>query len=423
MYDVRFKSHHDAQRNLKSYYYDDSIDKESYVKEVLEKGNNHKKVIYIHVPFCNKICSFCPFNKPDELKRKDYHMYVIDQLKTLKDYPYFKDGIDAINFGGGTPTAIRPDQMDQILTYLKENFKYKDDIEISVESSITELTNEMLDVLVKGGVNRLSIGVQSFNDDLRKLLNRRGDHNRVINKLRYVLTKIPNTSVDLIYNIPGEDKERLMYDINQIIDLNLAGISFYSLMIHPKTPLGKRITKEELLWIEDLDREYEYFNMIMDNLLKDGYEPLELTKLIHNKRDRYYYMDVRHHMGDCIAIGHGAGGNIGNYVYRNTCTYPNMDFAAVGKMGRILKDEYFVLDDMIYSMQKNDISFEDYDKRLGFRIEDVLDELLNEFEDEGMIIRNKNSFKLTRLGFFYGNNIIQDLINKIVEKREIKDYE
>jgi len=416
MYDIRFKSHHDASRNLKSYYYDETVDKEAYVKKVLEEGNDHKKVIYIHVPFCNKICSFCPFHRPDELKRSEYHNYVINQLALMKDYKYFESGIDAINFGGGTPTALKPYQMDMILTYLKENFKYKDNIEISVESSITELSDEMIDVLKKGGVNRLSIGVQTFNNDLRHILNRRGDSDRVVDRLSAVLKKIPNTSIDLIYNILDESMDELKHDLDMIKKLNLAGISFYSLMIHEKTPLASRITKEEIEHMNDLSNEYKLFNTIIDTLKEDGYHPLELTKLIHNDRDRYYYMDVRHHGGDCIAIGHGAGGNIGNYVYRNTVSYPYMKNSAVGLMGRVLKDEYFVLDDMIYSMQKNEIVFSNYDKRLNAKIEEILDPVLDRLAKDDLIIRTKESFKLTRKGFFFGNNIISDLINALVNR-------
>ena len=136
MFNVRFKSHHDASRDLKKYF-EIKTDKEIYVKNVLNNEAKNDRVIYIHVPFCNKICSFCPFNKPNKLKRKDYDNYIINELKELLKYDYSKKELSAINFGGGTPTALSPIQMDNILTFLKENFIYKNDIEISVESSVS----------------------------------------------------------------------------------------------------------------------------------------------------------------------------------------------------------------------------------------------------------------------------------------------
>ena len=416
MFNVRFKSHHDASRDLKKYF-EIKTDKEIYVKNVLNNEAKNDRVIYIHVPFCNKICSFCPFNKPNKLKRKDYDNYIINELKELLKYDYSKKELSAINFGGGTPTALSPIQMDNILTFLKENFIYKNDIEISVESSISELTDEMIDVLVKGKVNRLSIGVQTFNDKYRKILNRRGSGVKAIETIKKVIKKgIINTSIDLIYNILSETKEELIEDLKIIKDLDLAGISFYSLMIHENTPLEKIVSKKDLEIMNDINHEYELFDTIVSYLKEYGYHPLELTKLVKDKRDRYLYMEIRHNIGDCIAIGHGAGGNISNYVYRNTSLYPMIEDTSVGSMGKVLDDKYFVLDQMIYDMQKDKISFKKYDDKLNISLYEILKDVLKELESNNYIILNHDGMKLTRLGFFYGNNIIRLLIEEIIKK-------
>ncbi|MDE5715233.1 MAG: coproporphyrinogen III oxidase family protein [Anaeroplasmataceae bacterium] len=417
MYKERYRSHHDASRNLKTYFEDKTHSKETYVLTELHQGNDRPFVIYIHVPFCNKICSFCPFHRPDQLKRTTYHKYIIEELEAMKNYPYFKKEVSAINFGGGTPTALKPYQMKEILKYLKNNFIYSKDIEISVETSITELTDDMIDVFIEGGVNRLSIGVQTFNDSYRKILNRRGTGAKAIETIKKVIAKgIRNTSIDLLYNLPFQTKNDLLEDLKIIDSLKLAGISFYALMIHEKTPLAKNLSEAALASMKNVQHELEMFQLILDYLRPKGYEVLELTKLVRDKIDEYKYMEIRHSLGDCVAIGHGAGGNIGCYVYRNSCEYPMLSQTKVGSMGKILKDKYFILDKMIYDMQKNSIALSNYSKELGMDLEDILKNLLDEYVKEGYITLVEDGFVLTDLGMFFGNNIIADLINEIISR-------
>ena len=136
MYTVRYKSHHDASSALKKRYTADMAPK-PYVEEMLNKPAQSRRVIYLHVPFCNKICSFCPLHRPDELKRREYQGYLIDEIHRISDYPYMQAPIDAINFGGGTPTALAPEQMDAVLSELHRCFSIAPGAEISVESSAT----------------------------------------------------------------------------------------------------------------------------------------------------------------------------------------------------------------------------------------------------------------------------------------------
>lgn len=413
-YKTRFKSHHDASRELKEFYRIDG-DKKDYVYSKLGILNEKKKVIYIHVPFCNKVCSFCPFHRPDKLKRSQYHEYVIGQLEKMKSYPYFQSKIDAINFGGGTPTALKPYQMREILAYLKNNFIYSDDIEISVESSITEMSDDMMDVLIEGGVNRLSFGVQTFQDDARRLLNRRGSGSKAIETIKKVIEKgMVNTNIDLIYNYPNQSIEDLKRDLDVIKSLNLAGISFYSLMIHEGTPLAKKITRKEIDKMNDLNHEYELFKTIINELKDDGYAPLELTKLVRNGIDKYRYIEVRHNEGDCVAIGHGAGGNIGEYIYRNSAEYPMIEATSVGLMGRIVDKKYFIIDSLINELQHTSINIDKYEKSLNIPLREILSDLLIQLEKEKMIEIKDNSISFTTLGLFFGNNVIADIVHKIV---------
>ena len=201
MFSSRYKSHHDASRDLKKRYTSDTGGEE-YLPAVLGGKPDSRRVIYLHVPFCNKICSFCPFHRPDELDRREYHRYLIEEMHKVQGYPYMKAPIDAVNFGGGTPTSLSPAQMKEVLSELKNSFSIAPGAEISVETSATGLSDEMIEVLSEGGVNRLSVGIQTFDDGARKLLGRRGSGEFAASRVAAAINAgIRNTSVDLIYKL------------------------------------------------------------------------------------------------------------------------------------------------------------------------------------------------------------------------------
>ncbi len=415
MFANRYKSHHDASRNLKKRYTTDTGGDE-YLPAVLAEKPESRRVIYLHVPFCNKVCSFCPFHRPDELARREYHRYLMEEMHKIQNYPYMKAPIDAVNFGGGTPTSLSPAQMKAVLTELKNSFLIAPGAEISVETSATELSDEMIEVLKEGGVNRLSVGIQTFDDGARKLLGRRGSGEFAASRVAAAIKAgIRNTSVDLIYHYPAETDAQLANDLETISQLDTAGISFYSLMLHEKTPLYRRLDEKAKANMLDMGREKELFDTIFDKLAPHGYKMLELTKLVKDGRDRYDYMEIRHNGGSCIALGHGAGGNIENYFYHNSHTVPDIsDEIHICSRGRVLRPEYRVLDSLIYAMQKGSVSLGAFSRRLGTDLLSLFGEKLAVFADAGYLHTDGDKITLTRDGVFFGNNIISELIGIIV---------
>lgn len=202
MFTERYKSHHDASRDLKKRYTADTSG-EDYLPAVLAGGAASRRVIYLHVPFCNKVCTFCPFHRPDELDRRQYHIYLLDEMRKVQDYPYMAAPIDAVNFGGGTPTSLSPAQMREVLA---------------------GLSDEMISVLREGGVNRLSVGIQTFDDGARRLLGRRGSGEFAASRVAAAIAAgIRNTSVDIIYNYPGQTDAQLMHDIDTVAVPDISG--------------------------------------------------------------------------------------------------------------------------------------------------------------------------------------------------------
>ena len=415
MYKIRYKSHHDASRALKARF-EIKTDKTEYVAGLLSSPASSRRVIYIHVPFCTKICSFCPFHRPDELSRREYDKYIINEIDRISGFEYMRAPIDAINFGGGTPTALCPEQMSRILEKLHKSFDVRQGAEISVETSITELTDDMASALKDGGVNRISIGVQTFDNDGRKLLGRRGSGEAAVERIIKTKTAgFENIGIDLIYNYPGQTERSLMRDVETIKSLGLAGISFYSLMLHDGTPIVSKISGEQLDIMNNVARERELFDIIVDGLYDDGYRFFELTKLIRNDLDRYDYIRIRHAGGSCVAVGHGAGGNIENYVYHNSVHSSLLgENAPISSMGRVLEDKYFILDEFINDLQKMTVDINIYSRRLGFDLLSALSKNLEDAQNEGLITLEGSRVTLTNDGIFWGNNFIDELIGRIL---------
>ena len=414
MYATRYKSHHDSTRVLKNKY-QLNMAKEDYLAEKLNCAAVSRRVIYVHVPFCNKICSFCPFFSLNELKRKDYHHYIIREINKIRDYRYMEAPIDAVYFGGGTPTALSPEQMDVILSELRNSFHIRAGAEVSIETSATELTGQMLDVLKKGGVNRLSIGVQTFDDEARKVLGRRGNGEHAAERVKNAIDAgITNTNIDLIYNYTGQTIEMLREDLEIINSLSIAGLSFYSLMLHEKTPLYNKITEAEKAELADTEREYELFSEIINYLGGSGYKLFELTKLIRDEMDKYDYINVRHTMGSCIALGHGAGGNIEEYLYRNSMNSPDISSELrISSMGRVVLPVYRLLDQLVFELQKGQVNLEAYSHMLGPALTTSLAPSIDRLQHEGLLLATGSSIAMTQRGIFWGNNIIDEIMREL----------
>jgi oxygen-independent coproporphyrinogen-3 oxidase len=352
------------------------------------------------------------------LKRREYDKYLTDEIRSIAKYEYMRAPIDAVNFGGGTPTALLPAQLDRVLKELKNNFDIRGGAEISVESSVTEMTPEMADTLISNGVNRVSLGVQTFDDATRRILNRRGGGERAIDTIKMLIAKgVINTGIDLIYNYPNQTAAALQNDIDIIKSLNLAGVSFYSLMLHGGTPLNSAVTEAQRQIMSDTAREFELFSLIVDGLSGAGYEVFELTKLIRGGLDRYDYMRIKHDMGSCIAVGHGAGGNLDNYIYHNSAAAERVSGAInISGRGKAVTYEYGIIDRFINELQRTEVYLPRYSGLLHTDLQAALGGIIDGLIDDNLIEPRGSALRLTKAGLFWGNNIIDELVRAMIDK-------
>ena len=354
---------------------------------------------------------------------KDYADHIVRQIEQLRTLPYLRDlEYESVYFGGGTPTVLDTKQMRKILRALHDSFRLLSNAEISVESSISELSDEKLDMLREEGVNRLSIGIQTFSDRGRRLLGRRGTGDYAANRLESILASgFFNTSIDLIYNYPEQTVEELKSDIARVLALDIAGLSYYSLMLSDDSALARRMATDETAYAQaTLERDYESWHLIHRMLCDNGFEILELTKLVRPGRDDYRYIRVRQENGDTLPLGAGAGGRIGNLLLHIPADAAH--YAALLDQplecqyhGRLVGDTYNFISRQIGKLQ---LCYLDSEGTPAWS-EDAFAEIRDFMLSNGLgdrDDRNPGRLLLNTQGIFWGNNIANRYADMLVRQ-------
>ena len=230
---------------------------------------------------------------------------------------YQKDTLKTIYIGGGTPSCLPLKYLVKLFDIIKI-FKVADKIEFTFECNVNDINEELLKLLRKNGVNRLSIGVESFNSDNLKLLNRNHSYDDVKEKILLAKSMgFNNINVDLMYAIPNESMSVLKEDVLKILDLNIEHISTYSLIIEDNTVLGINKTK-----YVDEDIDYEMYKLINKELKNNGYKHYEFSnysKEGYESKHNLTYWDNNEYYG----FGLGASGFVNNVRYDNTRSLNN----------------------------------------------------------------------------------------------------
>ncbi len=268
--------------------------------------------VYIHIPFCNSICSYCDFCKflHDEVWASTY----LDCLKKEIEKYYENDLVKTIYIGGGTPSALSIENIRKLMDIISI-FKKEDLKEFTFECNVNDIEEEKLVLLKESGVNRLSIGVESFDKINLKYLNRKHNKHDIINKINLAKKYFENISVDLIYALPIEKFSVLKSDIREILSLNVPHISTYSLIIEENTVLSvKGVTPIS----EDIDA--KMYSYISKELKKHGYNHYEVSNFAcpgFESAHNLNYWDNSEYYG----FGLGAHGFINNVRYENTRSF------------------------------------------------------------------------------------------------------
>ena len=231
--------------------------------------------IYIHIPFCKQACYYCDFHFSTSKKNKtEIVNTLIKEIQIRQDYLVNKE-IQSIYFGGGTPSLLSVNEIHLILNEIYKHFKLSKNCEITLEANPDDLNKKKLHELLNLGINRLSIGIQSFFDEDLKFLNRAHLASDALSSIRTAQQiGFKNITVDLIYGFSQLTINKWMHNIQTVLDLNIPHISAYSLTIEKGTAFHHFIKKGQLQPLND-DVSVEHFNLLQNELGNAGFEHYE----------------------------------------------------------------------------------------------------------------------------------------------------
>lgn len=285
--------------------------------------------IYIHIPFCNFICNYCDFCKL--LYNEKYVNNYLDILGKEIDDRYNNERVKTIYIGGGTPSSLSYSQLERLLIMTKK-FNSYNNVEFTVECNIESLDEDKLKLMKEYGVNRLSIGVQSFDDNIINILGRKHNKEMIIGKISTIKNYFDNINIDLIYAVT-DDINVVKNDIDIFLSLDIPHVSFYSLVIEDNTILkingykniSEDIDYEMYNYIENKLESNGYFHYEISNYAKKGYESKHNLAYWNNE---YYYgfgLGSTSYIDNNRIINTKNLSKYLNGIYCNICEYEDID--------------------------------------------------------------------------------------------------
>lgn len=256
--------------------------------------------IYIHIPFCKKACHYCDFHFSTSLKNKEALVDALcSEIGMRHDYLENKK-LSTIYFGGGTPSLLTSSELDEIISTIREYFEVIPNAEITLEANPDDLTPEKIKELKASGINRLSIGIQSFFDDDLQRMNRSHSAQQAIDAVKNAISYgINNISIDLIYGLPNLTKEKWMYNLQQAFQLNVTHLSAYCLTIEEGTAFNHFLHKGKITLPTEPET-IEQFELLMIEAAKHDfihYEISNFCKAGKQSRHNSSYWTNEHYLG------------------------------------------------------------------------------------------------------------------------------
>jgi oxygen-independent coproporphyrinogen III oxidase len=368
--------------------------------------------IYIHIPYCLHKCGYCDFNSHPE-NREESEIYVSALLSEIEHYaPQLADqAVPTVFFGGGTPTLLPPASLDKILSKVKHLFSLTQDCEITIEANPATIKRETLEQIRSSGFNRISIGVQSFDLDELKLLERVHNEEEIHTTVdRARLAGFDNLSLDLMSGLPGQSPEKWQSHLQQAIDKNPDHISAYGLTIEPATSFHK-LQERGLLTLPPEETQLEMFQATIKTLQSAGYEQYEISNFSKpgfECRHNLNYWDN----GEYLGLGAGASSYLKGERFKNT-NLPSRYIREVQAKGSAVESTEKL--ELLHAMGETimlglrclkGIPIEEFENRFQISFKNVYGKVIDPLLNDGLITLNQNRMALSRKGLFLADSVI-----------------
>lgn len=364
---------------------------------------------YVHIPFCSHICYYCDFAKV-LLEGQPVDAYIDALIDEFRAYDIQK--LKTLYIGGGTPTVLTASQMKKLLTALTENLDLKQLKEFTIEANPGDLSDEMIEVLSKSAVNRISLGVQTFDEKLLKKIGRTHTPAEVyqsIEKLRAV--GFENITIDLIYALPGQTMEMVEADLDKFLALNLPHVALYSLILEDHTVFMNR-ERRGLLHLPNDDKNADMYEYIMARLAENGYEHYEVSnfgKVGYESQHNLTYWENAEYYG----VGAGASGYLDGVRYKNYG--PVHHYLEAGKNKRVqeerLSKKEKVEEEMFLGLRKKSgVSVAGFEKKFNIKFAELYGKQVKELISRGLLYDDWEVVRMTNQGFELGNEVFAEFL-------------
>ena len=369
--------------------------------------------IYIHIPYCKQACHYCDFHFSTNFRNvDDLIRHMLKEVELQIDYLQGEE-VKTIYFGGGTPSAIDPKYIDQLIGKVKSHHKVSNDAEISLESNPDDLTEDKIIAWQKSGINRLSVGVQSFFDEHLTMMNRAHNQKQAVVGLKLAQKLgINNITMDLIYGIPGMTLEKWQRNLDLFFSLNLPHLSAYGLTIEPQTHLGHLVAKHKVK-VENDDMYNEQFRLLIAEAERNGFVHYEISNF--SKPNYYSRHNTAYWFGEKY-VGIGPSSHSFDGTNRQWNTSSNLKYINLISKGKVpfeieslsKEDQYneYILTRLRtkWGLDENQIK-----TQFGADFQNNLKALIAPYLASNHVEKIENCYILTRQGKFLADKISSDL--------------
>ena len=366
---------------------------------------------YVHIPFCTQICYYCDFSKVF-IKNQPVDSYLEHLLEEFRSYDIQK--LRTLYIGGGTPTALSAPQLEVLLKGLTKNLDLSVLEELTIEANPGDLDADKIAVLKNSAVNRVSLGVQTFDDKMLKKIGRSHLEKDIYENIdRLKLAGFDNISIDLIYALPGQTMDQVKENVAKAIGLDIPHMSLYSLILENHTVFMNRMRRGKLpLPKEEL--EAEMFEYIIAELERAGFEHYEISnfsKTGFESRHNLMYWDNAEYYG----IGAGASGYVNGIRYKNHGPIRHYLSAVEEGNARITEEHLSQKEQMEEEMflglrKKSGVSMVRFEEKFGRSFDGLYGEIVRDLVQQGLMQIEGDRVRMTKRGLFLGDTVAERFI-------------
>ena len=366
---------------------------------------------YVHIPFCTQICYYCDFSKVF-IKNQPVDSYLEHLIEEYDSYDIKK--LQTLYIGGGTPTALSASQLAFLLEKLTDKLDLSYLKELTIEANPGDLDQEKIAVLKDSPVNRVSLGVQTFNDRMLKQIGRSHLEKDIYENIANLKKAgFDNISIDLIYALPKQTMEDVKINVAKAIALDIPHMSLYSLILENHTVFMNRMRRGKLpLPKEDL--EAEMFDYIIAELEKAGFEHYEISNFSKpgfESRHNLMYWDNAEYYG----IGAGASGYVDGVRYKNHGPIRHYLQAVEAGNARVQEEVLTLKEKMEEEMflglrKKSGVSKKRFEEKFGLSFEDQYGVVVSELTEQGLLVTDRDIVRMTKQGLFLGDTVAEKFI-------------